>query len=63
MINYVVYVGNGHNHFTYGKKYRVLSRSGIFINIIDDIGGSLYGPIKYFITVEECRDRKLKELL
>lgn len=40
MSNYVVYVGSGHKNFTYRKKYRVLSRSDIFINIIDDIGGS-----------------------
>jgi len=49
MSSYVVYVGDGHNNFTYGKKYRVMSNlhttsSFYYINVIDNLGESQIVP-------------------
>ena len=49
MSSYFVYVGEGHNNFTYGKKYRVISNihttsSFCYINVIDNIGESQIVP-------------------
>jgi len=73
MSNFVVCVTKDFTAFTYGKSYEVLSDFlfSSLIDLIDDNGSrplpSRYGVIDnkrvpYFITLDEWRNKKLKEI-
>jgi len=66
---YVVCVTKDFTTFTYGKSYEVLNvyEFSSLIDLIDDYGDRpvpcLYREgVKYFIPLDEWRDKKLKEI-
>lgn len=69
---WVVCVHHRFANFTKGKKYQLLSDStASTLDILNDLGGrghpSLYGyesgkKIIYFMTIQDAREKKLKQL-
>lgn len=50
--------------YTYGKKYEVLmDQLGSIIDVMNDQGQRYMPASNYFVTLEECREMKIDEII